>query len=184
MRLARKLATATVGAAAGVVLMLASPASAAVSFDATTGTGFVGKGDVQLAFGWNNAALQKNASGVTFSTSSAATYSATCEWITEGKTNTTIHQVNHKAKTTVAAAVAFDARVKNQITGFTLKGFGTRTVEGTVPVVGGMCPGSQGTGGEWIAVQMTSSTDSGLMVHHGNLSVSLPNTPVAVATVV
>jgi len=26
---------------------------AAVTFDASNGTGFVGKGDVQLAFGWN-----------------------------------------------------------------------------------------------------------------------------------
>jgi hypothetical protein len=184
MRLARKLATATIVAAAGAVLMFAGPASAAVNFDAATGTGFVGKGDVQLAFGWNNAALQKNAGGVTFSTSSAATYSATCEWITEGKKNTTIHTVNHKAKTTVEATIAFDARVRNQITGFTLKGFGTSTVEGTIPVVGGMCPGSQGTDGEWIAVEMTSSTDSGLMVNYGAVSVSLPNTPVAVATAI
>lgn len=41
-------------------------ALAAVTFDASTGTGFVGKGDVQLAFGWNNKQLQANAAGVTF----------------------------------------------------------------------------------------------------------------------
>jgi hypothetical protein len=79
-------------------------------------------------------------------------------------------QVNHKAKTTVEAAAAFDARVRNQITGSSLKDFGTRIVDGTVPVVGGMCPGSQGADGEWIAVEMTSSTDSGLMVHYGDLA--------------
>jgi hypothetical protein len=47
-----------------------------------------------------------------------------------------------------------------------------------------MCPGSQGTDGEWIAVEMTRSTDSGLMVNYGAVSVSLPNTPVAVATAI
>jgi hypothetical protein len=41
--------------------MLATAALAAVTFDVNTGFGFVGKGDVQLAFGWNNKALQTNA---------------------------------------------------------------------------------------------------------------------------
>jgi Spy/CpxP family protein refolding chaperone len=31
---------------------------AAVTFNPSTGIGFVGKGDVQNAFGWNNADLQ------------------------------------------------------------------------------------------------------------------------------
>jgi hypothetical protein len=32
-----------------------------VTFNETNGTGFVGKGDVQVAFGWNNKQLQTNA---------------------------------------------------------------------------------------------------------------------------
>lgn len=43
---------------------LATVAIAAVTFDPVTGTGFVGKGDVQTAFGWNNQQLQQNADGV------------------------------------------------------------------------------------------------------------------------
>ena len=56
-------------AAAGLIAAT-SLASAAVILNAD-GTGFVGKGDVQLAFNWNNATLQKNAVDVRFS------YSAT-----------------------------------------------------------------------------------------------------------
>lgn len=40
-----------------------SPAFALVSFSSDTGTGFVGKGDVQSAFGWNNAAAPSLAKG-------------------------------------------------------------------------------------------------------------------------
>jgi ABC-type antimicrobial peptide transport system permease subunit len=46
--------------------MFAPSASATVTFDPEAGTGFVGKGDVQDLFGWNNEALQGNASSVSF----------------------------------------------------------------------------------------------------------------------
>src|SRR4051794_13995537 len=38
-----------------------------------TGKGFVGKGEVQSAFGWNNATMQTNHTSITFSTTQAAT---------------------------------------------------------------------------------------------------------------
>lgn len=44
--------------------------SLAVTFDPATGLGFVGKGDVQLVFGWNNKQLQDNAALVDFRVSS------------------------------------------------------------------------------------------------------------------
>jgi hypothetical protein len=39
-------------------LATAGAAFAAITFNPDDGTGFVGKGDVQEAFGWNNHALQ------------------------------------------------------------------------------------------------------------------------------
>jgi hypothetical protein len=45
-------------AALAAMVMIAGPASAVVTFDPATGTGFVGKGDVQSAFNLNNAKLQ------------------------------------------------------------------------------------------------------------------------------
>jgi opacity protein-like surface antigen len=51
--------------AAGIALATISTAAvAAVTFDPATGTGFVGKGDIQLAFGWNNKAAQDNATAL------------------------------------------------------------------------------------------------------------------------
>ena len=59
----------------GAALAVPSVASAGVQYDAATGKGFVGKGDVQTAFGWNNGDLQKNAAGVTFKYEQPATQS-------------------------------------------------------------------------------------------------------------
>src|ERR687892_2586108 len=47
-------------------LVVGAVAYADVIFDAATGTGFVGKGDVQLALGYNNAQLQANANSLVF----------------------------------------------------------------------------------------------------------------------
>jgi hypothetical protein len=52
--------------AVAMLAIIPAAASASVTYDAATGKGFVGKGDVQTAYGWNNAALQANAAGVTF----------------------------------------------------------------------------------------------------------------------
>ncbi len=48
------------------ILLTVTVAFAAVTFDPATGTGFVGKGDVQLIYGWNNKQLQDNAANVQF----------------------------------------------------------------------------------------------------------------------
>jgi hypothetical protein len=70
-----KRITAAVGVTVAT-LMLAPAASAAVTLNAN-GTGFVGKGDVQTAFGWNNKQLQTNATGVSFSFTQDATQAVT-----------------------------------------------------------------------------------------------------------
>ena len=68
--------TATIAVTAAT-LLLAPAASAAVTINETNGTGFVGKGDVQVAFGWNNKQLQTNATGVSFSFTQDATQAVT-----------------------------------------------------------------------------------------------------------
>ena len=158
----------------------ASVAFAAVNFDASTGTGFVGKGDVQLAFSWNNSALQKNAAATTFSYNARDTYDVECEWTTTtGKGKEIYHDITIPKHVAINASVAYDARVKNQITGFNLNGFGTVQTTGEVPVEGGSCPGNHP--GVITAVTSTGST-GGLHVNYGNLSVPLPNTPPATTT--
>jgi hypothetical protein len=62
----KKSSLVTVAAAALLALTVMTSASAAIRFNPETGVGFVGKGQVQLAFGWNNAELQANAENVRF----------------------------------------------------------------------------------------------------------------------
>ena len=164
--------------------MLAGPAVAAIacaalaSVSVFNGVGFVGKGDVQTAFGWNNPQLQSNAGGVTFTYNSKDTYDVECEWTTTtGGPNPKIilHDIIVPKHTSIKATVAYDARTMKQITGFNLNGYGQTVTVGTVPVVGGTCPGGSQLA-VITAVQLTSST-GGLYVNFGNTSVPLPNTP-------
>jgi hypothetical protein len=147
---------------------------ALVTFDATTGTGFVGKGDVQLAFGWNNAQLQSNAAGLSFAYAATETVEYVCEWTTGPEHNRKTHRVSRDRTQSVSASVAFEARRQNQITGFTLNGFGgTPVVSGDeVPSLGDPCPGNPGTGAVVTSVEEIEST-GGLVVSFGGTSVPL-----------
>lgn len=156
-----------------------SAAYAAVTFDASTGTGFVGKGDVQLAFGWNNAALQKNASAVTFGYEAKDTYDAECYWeTTTGKGTIIVHDINVPKHVDVNSTVNGDPRQlkgQTQFTGYILKGFGSVTPTGTAPLVGDACPG--GNPGTVINVTLVSSTGYLSAIYNG-VTVALPITPV------
>jgi hypothetical protein len=59
-------------------LIAAAAVHAEVTFDSSSGEGFVGKGDVQRAFGWNNKQLQDNAAALTFTYSEVGSYSVVC----------------------------------------------------------------------------------------------------------
>ena len=164
------------GLIAVFVLAFAGVASATVTFNPATGTGFVGKGDVQLAFGWNNQALQANASGVTFTYNATDTYSATCSFVTgAGTRGEQTHNVDIPRHTSVNSAIQYDARTHKQIDGFNLTGLGATTTDGTVPVVGEACVANDGgvnQNGTWSAVTLVSST-GGLFVNFGANSVQL-----------
>ena len=161
-------------AAAGLIAAT-SLASAAVILNAD-GTGFVGKGDVQLAFNWNNATLQKNAVDVRFSYSATTIYVATCSWVTgEGTRGEKTHYVPFTVSADVNRLITYDARVRNQITGFTLTGFGATSSVGAPPEVGGSCLG-EGADGTWSAVAMESETEA-LYVIYGASRQVLTITP-------
>ena len=153
MKLTKNVLAMALVAAAGI-------ASATVTFAPETGIGFVGKGDVQLAFGWNNAQLQSRAAGLTFTFEASESYTAVCTWTTgEGTRGEKTHNVKHTKSVGVTGDVAYDARSRNQITGFNLTGYaGTPTSLGEVPVLNGPCPGNPGTDGVWTSVALTSSS--------------------------
>jgi hypothetical protein len=177
----RKRFAAPVLAVAGL-LASSAIAFAAVNFDSSTGTGFVGKGDVQLAFGWNNKQLQDNVNAglVTFKYNSEDSYDITCEWetVTGGRNSQVIpHAVDIHKTQTVKAAVALDPRVRNQITGLNLTGFGDLVTTGpAVPAVGDACPQAHATA--LVTAVSGPTTTGGLYVSFNGTDVPMPNTPI------
>lgn len=157
---------------------MTAAALAAVTFNPADGTGFVGKGDVQDAFAWNNAQLQSNAAGVTFTYTATDTYAFTCEWWTGPTRNRTQHFRDHQRSIDVTGTVAHDTRWSGgggrgnstpQVTGFALTGFGSGAVgeAGGVPELGAPCPGFQGNDAVVVAVTAGPvGSVSALLVNH------------------
>lgn len=138
------------------LVAVATVALASVTFDPATGIGFVGKGDVQSAFGWNNAAAQQHTNEVSFVFEGTTSYSVTCEFDTP---HTHHVQVHHQTSVN-SAYVDYVARMKNQYTGYNLTGYGATTQsDGPVPVVGAGCPGNSGLG-QVTAVEIDAAGDA------------------------
>jgi hypothetical protein len=145
------------------VALVATAALATVTFDPNTGIGFVGKGDVQTVWGWNNAVAQAQANNVTFSYNSSDSYDVTIEFTTGPVHNITDHIVTQHKSTAVSATVSSDPRRTGQYTGWYLTGLGSVTTTGdAVPAVGDSCPNGDHDDCHVIAVTVVSSTGSGL----------------------
>jgi hypothetical protein len=98
------------------LFFMVAPAFGAVILD-EEGIGFAGKGDVQLAFDWNNSQLQNNANNLIFSVSSSIETTWECF-------NSNNEKYQERARTTVTQGLLYSiGRLKNQITGFNLNGF-------------------------------------------------------------
>lgn len=109
-------------AVAMTALLSATAAFAAVTFDPATGEGFVGKGDVQKAFGWNNATMQANHEDVTFTYVLEESMEQDCASNDRG----TFTVVGERSKSeSVNSALVADSRKKNQYVGWNLTGLGT-----------------------------------------------------------
>lgn len=171
----KKMKMKLFAALAASAAMVATSAAALVTFDPATGTGFVGKGDVQLAFGgWNNAQLQSRASGVTFKYRSEESYKFDCTFTVEvGRDKVREPRTqNRGAEATVNGSIAYESRKNSQgqITGFNLTGFGPVTYDGIAPVEGGTCPGGQFNDGVISNVELVGgSSAGGLFVVHGGI---------------
>ncbi len=149
-----------------------SGAHAEVIYDATTGTGFVGKGDVQLALGYNNAQMQSNAGNLVFTTESEDKYDIVVEWDTDAGKKIIHHEVTRHKTQSFSDVISYDAKTKKQVVGFNLTGIASETVGGYVPQVGEEFGGP----GQLVTeVNVVSHTESGLEVN----GVSLTPAPVA-----
>lgn len=108
-------------AVVGAMAVTATVAFASVTFDPVTGTGFVGKGEVQTVFGWNNRALQSNADDVQFR--SASEVVTEVSWTCTNSNNQNEQIRERTTTTTIAGVLSAVARERNQITGFILDGY-------------------------------------------------------------
>jgi hypothetical protein len=107
--------------ASALVLAVIGTAVAAVTFDSETGTGFVGKGDVQLKYGWNNKQLQDNAASVSFRYNAEVVEEVSWTCTKDGETNS--QQRQRTTTNSTAGVLSHIARERNQITGFVLSGY-------------------------------------------------------------
>jgi hypothetical protein len=85
------------------------------------GFGFVGKGDVQLVYGWNNKALQDNADLVQFQAASVVVTEVS--WICTNSKNEQTQERERTTTTTLEGLLESVARDKKQVTGFMLNGW-------------------------------------------------------------
>jgi len=123
----------TAALALGGVLLLPAAAQAAVTFDSTQGTGFAGKGDVQLAFGWNNNQLQNNAGQLTFRTEQRTVKVTEVSWAcTNTGRNVTTQERERTTTTTTTTTGVVSAIARDngkQVTGFNLTGYTSPTTD-------------------------------------------------------
>ena len=132
--------------AATAFAVFSTAALASVTFDPDTGTGFVGKGDVQLALGYNNKQLQDNAAGLVFAFSSSTSNSWTCSRTNAAGNEVVTPRNNETTSSGVFSSIArSNSNGKDgSITGFNLTGFNGSTSTTTDGQPTASCPTSGG----------------------------------------
>lgn len=150
--------------------------------------GFVGKGDVQLAFAWNNKHLQDcvnspaqdaatdagclrfhYASSTSSSQLSETTWS--CTHPTNGNTNQRARRTTTSSSSTSGGVSASVARVKNQVTGFNLNGGNLVTHQGQ-PVVSNEGPPLGSCPNNWTASALVTVNHDPVVVSSRTLTVT------------
>jgi hypothetical protein len=160
-------------AASIAALAIPAAAIASVSVDAS-GTGFVGKGDVQNALGWNNATFDRNALSVGFTQKSvtSAHYALRCNGTDY------VDDMAVTRTTPVTATPIYNAGNGRQITGWNLTGVATETASTTThtdPNARSQWLSCVYGGGDTAGSVSSSNTTLPDLYVNG---ISLPNTPV------
>lgn len=166
MKIKRNFAFFTVFVAVAALLTTTAFAS---TFDQYSGTGFVGKGEVQSVFRWNNFATQQEANNVLFSYNSSRSYDVTIEFDTGNPASphgTTHLVVNQNQETSVTGSV--DTRKNGQYSGWNLTGLGPTVSGDPLPSVGDACPNGDLATCHVTAVTLISSTGGLFVTWRGN----------------
>jgi hypothetical protein len=146
------------------VVSAVTPANAEVTFDSVAGKGFVGKGDVQLAFGWSNQTLQMNASLVDFKYNEQAKWAVTCEYTSENKNFSETRAHSQTITRNLNDKLAYSGRKNSSdmLTGYHLSFSEKLVTAGStfeIPEVGQNCEQGNDTG-QVTAVELISISKS------------------------
>ncbi|MFL4473002.1 hypothetical protein ACIPVK_03270 [Paeniglutamicibacter sp. MACA_103] len=151
---------------AAAALFAATPASADWSVDTSTGTGFVGKGDVHDAFGWNDHDLQANHTGVSFALNAEST--STTTWSCFNANNGKTQDRKHVVQASTTGELLHEARTNPQdkVTGFLLTGLadGASVVSETEGPKPDSCPSGPWTFVAGSSITTVTGRESGLSV--------------------
>lgn len=110
-------------AATAAVAVFATAAYAAVTFDPANGIGFAGKGDVQLALGYSNSQIQAAANELDFTYVKTEVFEKQCQYRDgSGRDAVWVPNGTKITETGINSDIAYDARKRNQVNGFNLKG--------------------------------------------------------------
>lgn len=175
----RKLLTLI--AAFAVMALFASASLAAVTFDSATGTGFVGKGDVQTVLGINNKAMQTIQDKVTFGYDDTTTYTFTCTWQTGQEDKRKTHTNNKEISSGVAAELNSKGRLTGQYTGWFLEGYKTTADSSDSGYPTDADCGAEGNDMKSIvpgSIEEIGSTGGGLYFKYNDVKYPLAITPV------
>ena len=137
------------------------------------GTWFVGKGDVQTFFGWNNPRMQANAAYIEFRIASATTTTWTCtklQVLGNGNVNEIVH--NRQSSSSIQGVFTTQGRNNSEgqngpNTGFNLAPNGAATVQNAGPAVGSCPANPSGFVYDNNAVTVTSGGGLQIMVRSG-----------------
>jgi hypothetical protein len=100
--------------------LILTPLIAVLVLAASINPAYVGKGDVQTLFEWNNATMQTNHESITFQYEASVVVSFDCEWWTGPAHNRTHHQVTEEAIFAVESFIDSNSRRTGQFTGWFL----------------------------------------------------------------
>jgi hypothetical protein len=155
-----------------------------VAFDPSTGTGWVGKGDVQTAYGWANKAMQQNHVAVTFEYQQTTQYTWVCEWTTgEGTRGEQTHTSDMDETFEVGGVIGKVDRKTGQWTGWFLTGYtngGPGTGGSFAPFCNGNADGDGNSGEKTVVAGSLSSValGGGLVANFNGDKRPLTITPV------
>ena len=143
-------------------LMLAGAASASTTFDPSSGTGFVGKGDVQQVFGLTNAQLQTDAGNIGFTYNSTDTKVTETTWTCVNSQGHNQYKSDTTTTTTTSTGITDTvARTKTQVNGFNLNGFSSSSTNTSPPVTTGTPLDQCGNGETYVeGSDVPTSSDS------------------------